>query len=466
VGDLEPDTEYAFRLKACSGVGASAWSVVQAHRTPAAAPTAPHDLRADSAAAGPTHVNVAWAAPARTHGSPVALYQLDYAPAARGQRAGSAAWRTAYQGADPACVLRELHPGRQYSLRVRASNACGWGPWTPAAGAATAPDVPAAPAAPAFAGRTGTSVRVKWAPPLEDHGAAVARYEVQVAPGGSDAFAPAWSGEETSFRADQLAPGAAHAFRVRACNAVGWGPWSPAAGVTTSLAPPLPPAALTTALSDSSPAAVALSWRAPPGAPLRAACISYELEAAPAPRPPGGERPSSARAAALAQVVRQTCGARATEHRLSGLQAGCEYAVRVRSIGADGAGHGDWSAPVVVTTPSAPEPAHEVEPSSAAPALADGPATKSRRGRRASANGEAVASGVKLQRPSSAGKLTRVEPPCAACLGVEAALTADRVVPVLQAPTRGWPRRSMPRSGRGTRSSPRWWACTRPTFPH
>ena len=54
----------------------------------------------------------------------------------------------------------------------------------------------------------------------------------------------AWRGAGTSARIDALTPGAPHAFRVAAANAIGEGPPSREAHATTLLQPPLPPTGL------------------------------------------------------------------------------------------------------------------------------------------------------------------------------------------------------------------------------
>jgi hypothetical protein len=66
---------------------------------------------------------------------------------------------------------------------------------------------------------------------------------VEVAEDGG-AWREAWRGAGTSARLDGLAPGQAHAFRVRAANAAGEGPPSREAAAATLLCPPRPPAGL------------------------------------------------------------------------------------------------------------------------------------------------------------------------------------------------------------------------------
>ena len=69
-----------------------------------------------------------------------------------------------------------LQSGRSYSFRVRARNDKGQSSWSKEISAATLPAPPGPCPPPAFASRTAFSVRVRWDPPAEDHGAAVTSY--------------------------------------------------------------------------------------------------------------------------------------------------------------------------------------------------------------------------------------------------------------------------------------------------
>ena len=75
-----------------------------------------------------------------------------------------------------------LQSGRAYSFRVRARNERGQSSWSQEAPATTLPAPPDACSPPAFAARTASSVRVRWEPPLEDHGAAVTSYRCRAWP--------------------------------------------------------------------------------------------------------------------------------------------------------------------------------------------------------------------------------------------------------------------------------------------
>lgn len=367
---LNPNCEYAFRLRACNTVGASAFSEVATFCT---APAPPAPPRAPALSEPPTAsaVALAWQLPDQDHGAAVSGYQAEWAPVLRASRLVGP-WRPAYAGQDTACRVEGLKPGRQVQLRVRASNACGWGAWTEPVIVTTAPDVPGAPEAPICSNRTASSVRLKWAPPAEDNGAAVTRYVVELGRGdaGSTAFEPALSSESTSCKLQHLAPGTTYACRVAAVNSEGQGPASAAVNFTTALAPPLPPGAVEAAVEQApgGPASVTVSWE--PAAEQRgrrAACIGYEVEAA--------LRPGEAAGGGPPKPASKTCSAKVTQLSLGALPSGA-WDVRVRGVGADGAGHGEWSsaAAVAVQQPAPPE-----RPSEAAEEAAEAKPHRSRR---------------------------------------------------------------------------------------
>lgn len=204
----------------------------------------------------------------------------------------------------------------------------------------------------------GTSVRIKWQGPLEDNGAPVGEFVLEMAPAGGS-FQPVYAGDSTGYRAQQLAPGTQYQFRVRAGNAVGLGPYSEVSSVSTTSAPPSPPTRVEAVLADSDAAAapaVLVSWEPAPQGELQAACISYEIDAVPVPVGDASAHGHKSGGAA-AEPKRQTCSAKVPQHTLTGLQPGATYTVRVRGIGADGAGHGDWSGVATVQLPAVEKPA-------------------------------------------------------------------------------------------------------------
>lgn len=232
--------------------------------------------------------------------------------------------------------------------------------------------MPSAPDPPSSSNRTSNSVKLTWSAPFRTNGLPLTLYEVQYGQfdDGNDTkkitdsgdtinsqldvpsgFSILYTGMDTAFKVTVLSPGTRYAFRVRARNEIGFGPWSGVHWVKTGLAPPGPPTevhvcpdglsasppAPSTKGGDGSPsAAILIEWQVPASNPLHAKCTSYEIEATPLS---GGSS------------VKCVCGGKSTtRHRLVGLRPSTEYSVRVRGIGTDGAGHGAWSITAVVTT--------------------------------------------------------------------------------------------------------------------
>ncbi|KAF8059974.1 FNDC3B [Scenedesmus sp. PABB004] len=329
VKHLKPASHYLLRLRAHNEIGGSPWSEAMAATTGPAAPGAPCGLAA--AALSSARVRLSWAPPAEDHGAEVSSYQLEVAgPGA----APGAAWSRAWSGGDCAAEVGGLLPGRAYSWRVRALNACGAGPWCEPAQCRTLAAPPGAPPRPSFSQRTATSVKVNWGMPPESNGAVPSRSLLQLRGGSASASKHAWAqaydGGELFYRLTGLQPGASYDVRVAAVNVAGAGPWSEASSVTLLLG------------AAGQPTHVLLaSWPAAEPAPAAAEAAGYELEAAPLA---GG-------APALKATV-----PRATSATLTGLAPGTTYAVRVRSVGTAGTGHSAWSAAVHVDTPAAPAP--------------------------------------------------------------------------------------------------------------
>ena len=371
VTDLEHDSDYVFRLRAFNSVGASAWSEHLLLRTPPAPPSPPLHLQCSTSTS--SSLSFTWQPPEKEYGAAVTSYQLEYVPLSRSggggtQRAAEkAAWRSAFQGSTLQYKIESLRPGQQYNARVRALNACGWGLWSEVLTAVTAPDVPSAPAPPSTSGRSGSTVRLSWSPPLENNGAAVTEYELQMAAlsekssssgdGGEQGigalcYVTLVNGIDTTWKAGNLAPGADYVFRVRAANAVGFGPWSAVKEVTTSLMPPLEPVDVQAVVDETGGAGgagaavvvIVVKWTTPAAAPLRAGCTSYEIECSSSGGARGGK--------SAAPPVKHTCSGKVTQYKLSSLKAGSMWSIRIRAIGADGAGHGAWSAPVTILVPS------------------------------------------------------------------------------------------------------------------
>lgn len=213
---------YGYRVSATGSGGTSPYSPVQ-NVTTAAAIVAPGVPTSVAATPGNTTLNVTWAPPSDSGGSPITSYEVERTPTGV---------TTTYGATLRAAQLTGLTNDTLYTIRVRAVNSAGAGAWvtvtaTPVAAAAAVPTVPlSVTAVPA-----GTSaIDVDWLPPTSDGGSAITGYDVF-------RDQPDWTGTQSSVaRAITLTnftAGLTYSVKVRAINAIGPGPW-----VTVAVAMP------------------------------------------------------------------------------------------------------------------------------------------------------------------------------------------------------------------------------------
>ncbi|MFC5404402.1 fibronectin type III domain-containing protein [Cohnella soli] len=135
-------------------------------------------------------------------------------------------------------------------------------------------------------------------------------------------------GKQLTFKQTNLPMGSRHTFRVRAINAGGKSPWSPAQLISTTNTLPDVPVPNEPLVGDKS---VSLSW------PLVADALTYDIEADGAIVPLNDTTTAS----------------------FSGLTPGSSHTYRIRAV--NELGEGTWSAPVAITTFKLATPAGLVE---------------------------------------------------------------------------------------------------------
>ena len=205
--------------------------------TPAApdAPTLTGTLLAAS-------VGVGWTAP-NGNGNPVLHYAIMYT-----SQGGDSSIVSAGGSSE---VLTGLNPGTTYEIRVAACNSVGFGHWSDGATITTASTsggggngatvgtttndgcgiagrgtdgTPAAPAQPTVERRTGAQAFVEWVAP-DDGGSPILDYSILYTPSGGTGAEV--NGNGVSEIVTGLTAGTEYLIQVAACNAAGWGDWSP-----------------------------------------------------------------------------------------------------------------------------------------------------------------------------------------------------------------------------------------------
>lgn len=137
--------------------------------------------------------------------------------------------KTTTISSDGSTTITGLTPSTQYYFWARTHNAAGYSAWSGRATATTL-GTPSAPSAPTVSNVAQTVFDVAWTPPASN-GSAITSYEVGYALTDVD---PTTSMAATSPKTvTGLTPATAYYVKVRAQNAVGWGPWSASTMVTT-----------------------------------------------------------------------------------------------------------------------------------------------------------------------------------------------------------------------------------------
>jgi fibronectin type 3 domain-containing protein len=242
----------ACRLDACSGTG----SIVLV-ATPVPAPGAPASLTA--AAAGPTTVDLSWAASSGF----VSGYHIERSTA---PASGFAAIDTV-PGNQTTFQDAALASSSTYFYRVRGRNATGFSSYSPVASATTAAPPPALPGAPGSLAATAVDtsrISLSWSAST----GVVHGYHIERSTTSGSGFValdtvPAG---QTSYQNTGLASNTTYYYRVRARNVSGFSDYSAEASATTATPPPALPGApgnLAAAAVDTS--RIDLSWSASTG---------------------------------------------------------------------------------------------------------------------------------------------------------------------------------------------------------
>ncbi|MBN3322966.1 FND3A protein, partial [Atractosteus spatula] len=219
--NLRRSTSYRFRLFAANVEGRSQPSAPVEFSTspdkpgPPGRPTVKGRVHAH-------RVHTVWDAPRDSGGSEVTKYVLEISENLNGNP-----WEMVYSGLAREHVCDRLSPGSWYRLRVYCLGAGGQSQASDVLTVQTAA-VPPGPCQPlCLAGRTKPrEIPLRWGPPLQDGGAPVSQFAVEMADSAQGPRQQLYQGSETECTASDLRPGRTYCFWVKAANQAGWGPLS------------------------------------------------------------------------------------------------------------------------------------------------------------------------------------------------------------------------------------------------
>lgn len=254
---LERGTTYQFRVRAVNAIGAGMWSQIGSGTTSSVAPLAPTNLR--STQITPTAVTVQWDAP-DDGGSTITAYEVS-------SKLQSVMDWTVNGTTTNLTFSVPTMPGMDYHIRVRAQNANGFSPYSDVLSQSTSATVPDAPSnvSATISAQTAT---ITFTVP-NNNGATILGYQY----GWKVSTAQNWN-SSSSATIQNLSPGVAYNFRVRAQNSEGFGAWGESAAITVPATAPNVP---TFSLSHSgTTATVSITAPAANGSPITAYDVEYE----------------------------------------------------------------------------------------------------------------------------------------------------------------------------------------------
>ena len=245
---------YRFRVAALNAAGAGSTSAQSDPVTPVTVPGSPTALMAT-----PTDeaVELTWAAPGDTGGSPITGYRVE-------MKTGDSAWVPHVSDTGSVsthATISGLTNGTEYRFRISAINAAGPGLPSSATDPVTPRTTPGTPT-----DLTGTPgdrfIDLDWTAPVSTGGSPISGYRVERKAGAEewDTVVADTASSATSIRIGTLTNGISYRFRVSALNAAGVGSPSNPTGALVPRTTPSAPTALQGMAGDES---VRLEWTAP-----------------------------------------------------------------------------------------------------------------------------------------------------------------------------------------------------------
>ncbi|XP_006008926.1 fibronectin type-III domain-containing protein 3A isoform X1 [Latimeria chalumnae] len=254
--NLRRSTSYKFRVFACNIEGKSNPSQVVEYSTcpdkpgPPSKPSIKGKIHAHS-------LKVVWDSPKNNGGSEVTEYILEISETLSGSK-----WDVVYSDTVREYVCDHLKPGTWYRLRVYCINLGGQSQVSEILSVQTTAVPPGVCQPLRLSGRAKPKeLTLRWAPPPVDGGSQVTEYAVEMAESEQGEHRQVYRGPELECTVNNLLPGRAYYFWIKAANKAGYGPVSEKSDIST--APGLPDQSCIPLLTCKAATCVLVNWESP-----------------------------------------------------------------------------------------------------------------------------------------------------------------------------------------------------------
>ncbi len=326
-----PGTSYLLRIAAVNSLGTSEY-LTGSVTTSSVQPDAPQNLRYLNLTG--TSLSLEWDSPKSNGGSSIKDYVVEYSSN------GGTAWisiphtPSTYQQFS----VTNLSKNSTYNFRVSATNEVGTSAPSNILSATTPITLPGIPTSPVFSKITSSSVVISWQAPLDDGGASISDYKVEL----SNDAGTTWTeithspSTTTSTSVNGLKPGVQYLVRISAKNAFGYGTSLPGTFRSLNGVPQNPTMLLPNIVTATS---VTLNWTLPFNG--GSSITDYKVEI-------------SSNCSTYSTLKRSASTAQT--YNVTGLSAGTKYCFRVSAVNVLGAGptSNPISQVTVGNAPSAP----------------------------------------------------------------------------------------------------------------
>ena len=259
ITNLEPATEYRFRVATVNDEGSSSFVFVTAS-TDATTPGEPTGLVATDA--DHNSISLSWVAPTNNGGSLITGYTIEYS---------SNGNVNTYDTVVTTAIITDLSPSTEYTIRVAANNDVGSGLYSGSVSRITAATpispitIPDAPTGLTITQTTHDSISLSWVAPTNNGGSLITGYTIEYSSNGN---VNTYDTVVTTAIITDLSPSTEYTIRVAANNDVGSSSYSTVIQKTTDDAPITPPPTTPgepTGLiaTDADHNSISLSWVAP-----------------------------------------------------------------------------------------------------------------------------------------------------------------------------------------------------------